>query len=328
VNGSRPGPRPSGHRASQISATAGNFVARFPFVFAVFVTAIAYVLDEVSRFSLPSRPVASVDDLSPQALEPPTESERVFDALRSSESTYWLLTILLAFALVALLGWWREAGFVGRPRWRALYLLWLPALAGALALSGGLEVLGPGFLIAAVLGAVLVAVGEEALFRGVVLRTLRPLGFRLAVSLAASSLAGCGTPDPPPTGRGRRPCFSRPSPSAEASSTVRSAFGSPPCGPSWPYTPPSAPSSQPAPPEAPPTSLPLSQHFRLRPLRPLPPARPRKDPPCGEPRLASDLPAPCGTRAPLLSSIRRGRDHRRHTDRGRLVRGARRERKR
>jgi membrane protease YdiL (CAAX protease family) len=126
-----------------------------------------------------------VDDLTPQALEPPTESERVFDALRSSESTYWLLTILLALVLVALLGWWREAGLVGRPHRRSLPLVLFPLLTGALALSGGLEVLGPGFLVAALLGAILAALGEELLFRGVVLRGLAPLGARWAVSITA-----------------------------------------------------------------------------------------------------------------------------------------------
>jgi len=162
-----------------------GLVARFPLLFAALVTLASYGLDEASRFSLPSRPVGSVDDLSPSALEPPTESERVLDALRSSESTYWLLTVLLALLLVALLGWWREAGVTASPRWRALPLALFPLLTAALAISGGLEVLGPGFLVATLLGAILVALGDELLFRGVVLRGLAPLGARRAVSIAA-----------------------------------------------------------------------------------------------------------------------------------------------
>jgi membrane protease YdiL (CAAX protease family) len=162
-----------------------SLVARFPLPFAALVTLAAYALDAASRFSLPSKPVSSVSDLSPAALEPPTETERVLSALRSSESIYWLLTIALALALVALLGWWREAGIVGRPGARALPLALFPLLTAALALSGGIEVLGPGFLVAALLGALLVALGEELLFRGVVLGALAPIGARRAVALTA-----------------------------------------------------------------------------------------------------------------------------------------------
>lgn len=162
-----------------------SFVARYPMVFAVLVALSAFGLDSLSRARLPSRPIASAGDLSPAALEPPSEAERVVSTLQGSESVYWVLVAVLALALTAGLGWWRETGLVGRPRWRNLRLAWFPVLVLALALPGGLRVTSWGFLVSVLLGSFLVAVGEEMLFRGVVLRALSWRGVRMAVATTA-----------------------------------------------------------------------------------------------------------------------------------------------
>ena len=71
---------------------------------------------------------------------------------RDSETLFQVLAILLAVALLAALGWWREAGFNRLSRWRNLHLLWFPLLVGTLSLLGGVEVTEPALFVPAMLG--------------------------------------------------------------------------------------------------------------------------------------------------------------------------------
>lgn len=89
-------------------------------------------------------------------------------------------------ALLSILGWQRAIGFNSPARWRSLHLLWLPAVA-VVALPflrgvGTIEARNFAFLV---VGYALTGFYEEALFRGLILRVLEPLGVRRAILLSA-----------------------------------------------------------------------------------------------------------------------------------------------
>lgn len=88
----------------------------------------------------------------------------------------WPSTILLA-VFVTLLGWWRTIGFNGPAQWRNLRLLILPAaVILLLPLLAGIQPLESGTLVYLIIGYLLVGLREEMLYRGVLLRVLRPTG--------------------------------------------------------------------------------------------------------------------------------------------------------
>ena len=99
------------------------------------------------------------------------------------------LQALLAVALLTGLGWWRAAGFTRPARWRALHVLWLPALLALVPLAGivasGTPVTGAATIAAIALTTFLVGFQEEALYRGLILRALLPGGVRRAVFVSA-----------------------------------------------------------------------------------------------------------------------------------------------
>jgi membrane protease YdiL (CAAX protease family) len=99
--------------------------------------------------------------------------------------------ILGLVALLSVLGWWGLIGFNRPTAWRNLHLLWLPALAFiALPFVSGVGRIDTGNLAFLVVGYALTGFYEEALFRGLLLRVLAPLGVRRAVLLSAL-LFGC-----------------------------------------------------------------------------------------------------------------------------------------
>ncbi len=151
-----------------------SFIARHPLIFSLLVTLALFGLTAVSRAALPTYVVASVTDLPPEALEQPSAWERAFSSIESSENLFQVLAILLAVALLAALGWWREAGFNRPSRWRNLHLLWFPLLVGTLSLLGGVEATEPALFVPAMLGLLITVFGEELFYRGIVWRALAP----------------------------------------------------------------------------------------------------------------------------------------------------------
>ncbi len=143
-----------------------NFVFRFPFVFAVLVS-LAAVLGQLWPLWLPGL------SLNLQVI-----AARVTD-------------LLIAVALLSVLGWWREAGFIRFEGWRVL-LPYLPLmllhllLISLVFMSTGIQVTDPLLIL---FGLVSFAIGgfvEEALFRGVVLRAFLPGGLLKAALLSAA----------------------------------------------------------------------------------------------------------------------------------------------
>ena len=95
---------------------------------------------------------------------------------------------LLAFGVLAWLGWLRLAGFNGPSQWRSPSLFWLPGLVALFFLASFLltmHVSGASVVVLAVLYALLNALSEEARFRGVILQALLPYGWLRAAALSA-----------------------------------------------------------------------------------------------------------------------------------------------
>lgn len=95
--------------------------------------------------------------------------------------------VLLPAVALTVMGWWRPAGFLRRPTWSStapfLPLLVLPALP---VLFGPGIVAGDGAGLAMlVLTMLAVGFGEEATFRGVVLRSLTSRGAKAAAAVSA-----------------------------------------------------------------------------------------------------------------------------------------------
>lgn len=86
--------------------------------------------------------------------------------------------------LVALLGWWRDTGFAKLPQWRDLPLYW-PVLMPVLALVlQGVTLSNLGMLPALFLLSILIGIGEEGIFRGLILRALEPAGIMRAAGIS------------------------------------------------------------------------------------------------------------------------------------------------
>ncbi|PYE50451.1 CPBP family intramembrane glutamic endopeptidase [Deinococcus yavapaiensis] len=93
-----------------------------------------------------------------------------------------LVNAVVAAVLLTRLGWWRVAGFRSLERPRDLLLLTLPlALLVVPALLIGVDVPPLGKALALLVVTFLIAFQEEAIFRGVLLHGLMPLGMTRAV---------------------------------------------------------------------------------------------------------------------------------------------------
>ena len=146
----------------------------------------------ISFFSIATsrRPVVSdVQEVAPADLVPPTIGQQAFNILWSTGNLFRVLVCLLARGLLASVGWLREAGFASPSRIPNACLLAPPLLVGILALSAGVRVEGVWLFLATLLTVLVATFGEEALFRGLMLRTLAPSGLVKAV-LLTSLLAG------------------------------------------------------------------------------------------------------------------------------------------
>ncbi|MDQ4126605.1 MAG: CPBP family intramembrane metalloprotease [Actinomycetota bacterium] len=153
-----------------------RFANRRPLAFALLCTLVLFGLTVLSRIAFPRAPVGNIDKLPEKAFEPPSGLALIYSDIKSPDTLFWALAILLALGLLAWMGWWREAGFNRPSRWRNLRLLWFPLLVGALTLSGGAFTSGAASLVSAFLVVLVATVGEEIFFRGVVWRTLTPMG--------------------------------------------------------------------------------------------------------------------------------------------------------
>jgi membrane protease YdiL (CAAX protease family) len=93
---------------------------------------------------------------------------------------------LCALGLVAALGWWGRVGLTGPGRWRQLNLLWLLVPLPLLPLLDGIAPGASGKAEVYLTAALLVAVNEELLYRGLLLEVLSGFGVaRAAIALAA-----------------------------------------------------------------------------------------------------------------------------------------------
>ena len=105
-----------------------------------------------------------------------------------------LLVIVLAalvLGLVAVLRWWRSAGYTRPSEWRDLHLYWLPVVLLFAPFVAGVRLPSLAIFGTLLLGYLATAVFEETLWRGVILTVLRPLGIWPAV-LLSSLLFGLG----------------------------------------------------------------------------------------------------------------------------------------
>ncbi|MBK9715717.1 MAG: CPBP family intramembrane metalloprotease [Kouleothrix sp.] len=113
-------------------------------------------------------------------------AQRLIPAAQPDFIALCVATVVVAAALT-LLGWWRTAGFNRPAAWRSLYLLWLPAVVTiVLPLLIGARAIEPATAAYLVFAYVLVGLREEALYRGIILRVLRPAGALRAVILSAA----------------------------------------------------------------------------------------------------------------------------------------------
>jgi membrane protease YdiL (CAAX protease family) len=88
---------------------------------------------------------------------------------------------------ITVIGWWNEIGFNRPVAWRDLRLLWLPAIVVmVLPFLAGIRPVEPGSFFYLVAAYALTGIIEEAWFRGVVMRVLRPLGTVPSVVISAA----------------------------------------------------------------------------------------------------------------------------------------------
>ncbi len=152
------------------------FVVRRPLQFSLLLVLVLFAFTFLARAVFPRAPVGNISRLPRAALEPPSALDRLLDAVKNPDALFWALAMLLAAALLARLGWWREAGFVSPSGWRNLRLLVFPLLVVGLVLSGGVFVSGVGDLVSTLLAVLAAVFAEELIFRGLVFRALAPGG--------------------------------------------------------------------------------------------------------------------------------------------------------
>ena len=166
-----------------------HFADRHPMLFSVAVTLLLFGITFASRAVFPVAPVGDITKLPQKAFEPPTGFGLVFSDMKSPDTLFWALAILLGLALLAWTGRWDDAGFTRPSRWRNMRLLAFPLLVCALTLSSGVFTGGPVALLSTFLTVLIATLGEEIIFRGLLWRAFVQQGPVLAVILT-SLLAG------------------------------------------------------------------------------------------------------------------------------------------
>ena len=149
---------------------------RRPLVFSLVLTLVLFGLTIVSRLVFPRAPAGNVKELPEGVFNPPSGYTLIASEMKSPDTLFWSLAILLALGLLAWVGWWREAGFNRPSQWRNLRLLWYPLLVSTLAFVSGLFVSGPASLVSALLVVLVATFGEELVYRGIVWRAMVPTG--------------------------------------------------------------------------------------------------------------------------------------------------------
>ncbi len=96
-----------------------------------------------------------------------------------------LLVAVLVAILLTRLHWWQEAGFNGPHAWHNLHVLWFPLLVTALPFLGGMRLPASGTLLPLLVGTLIGVVQEEAIFRGLLWRTLAPKGVVVTTLITA-----------------------------------------------------------------------------------------------------------------------------------------------
>ena len=153
-----------------------RFASRHPYLFSGLITLILFGLTFASRAAFPSTPVGNISKLPQEAFEPPIGLDLIFSDMKSPDTLFWALAVLLGLGLLAWAGWLREAGFNRPAQWRNLHLLLFPLLVCALTLSSGIFIPGPASLASVFLTVLIATFGEEIIFRGLVWRALAPNG--------------------------------------------------------------------------------------------------------------------------------------------------------
>ena len=166
-----------------------RFPDRHPLLFSVLITLLLFGVTLASRAVFPSGPVGNIARLPQEAFEPPVGLGLILSDMKSPDTLFWALTILLGLALLVWTGWWRDAGFTRPSRWRNMRLLAFPVLVCALTLTGGVYIAGPGSLASTFLTVLIATLGEEIIFRGLLWRALVRMGPVRTVILT-SLLAG------------------------------------------------------------------------------------------------------------------------------------------
>ena len=153
-----------------------RFASRHPYFFSVLITLVLFGLTLASKAAFPRTPVGDISKLPQKAFEPPIGLDLILSDMKSPDTLFWALAILLGLVLLAWTGWWREAGFNRPSRWRNLRLLWFTLLVCALTLSSGVFIPRPASLASAFLTVLVATFGEEIVFRGLLWRALAPKG--------------------------------------------------------------------------------------------------------------------------------------------------------
>ncbi len=162
-----------------------SLLLRFPIVSSLLLALVLLGLLYISRLPFPTVTVGDVGDLTPEQTRQPTGMEQAISSLANAETLFIGLTLLLAVAVVAYFGWWREVGFNRPHPPRNLLFLWFPLLVIGLTLSGGTRISPTPVFTITVLIIAIEAFGSELMFRGIMLRLLAPSGLLRAVFLTS-----------------------------------------------------------------------------------------------------------------------------------------------
>src|SRR5215213_10309472 len=166
-----------------------RFADQRPLYFSVVMTLLLFGVTFVCRAVFPRVPVGNIAKLPQKAFEPPEGLGLILSDMKSPDTLFWALAIVLGLVLLAWTGWWADAGFTRPSRWRNMRLLAFPLLICLLTLSGGVFIAGPAPLASTFLAVLVATFGEEIIFRGLLWRALVSTGPVRAVILT-SSLAG------------------------------------------------------------------------------------------------------------------------------------------